>query len=103
MPESTPITVLILEKEYRINCPGKEHEALMKSAQFLDGKMREIRDTGKIIGIDRIAVIAALNIINEMLQNESQVSEQSRSVSSHIRSLEDKIDTALSRNRQLEL
>ncbi len=103
MSESTPITVLILEKEYRINCPSKEHEALMKSAQFLDGKMREIRDTGKIIGIDRIAVIAALNIINEMLQNESQVSEKSRSASSHIRSLQDKIDTALSRNRQLEL
>lgn len=103
MSESMPITVLILEKEYRINCPSDEHEALMKSAQFLDSKMREIRDTGKIIGIDRIAVIAALNIINEMLQNQSQISEQNRSTNSHIRSLQDKIDTALSRNRQMEL
>jgi len=60
-----PLTLIILDKEYRIACDSDEQEALMHSAQELDKQMRKIRDTGKVSGADRIAVLAALNLIHE--------------------------------------
>lgn len=63
-----PVDITILDKEYRVACPEGEREALERSARFLDGKMREIRHTGKVIGNDRVAVMAALNITHELLQ-----------------------------------
>jgi cell division protein ZapA len=63
------ISVKILEKEYHVTCPVDERPALIDSAEYLNRKMREIRDSGKVIGLDRIAVMAALNIVNELLQS----------------------------------
>lgn len=63
-----PVDITILDKEYRVNCPESEREALERAARFLDRKMREIRHTGKVIGNDRVAVMAALNITYELLQ-----------------------------------
>ena len=54
------VTVKILEKEYHVTCPAEERAALVDSAEYLNRKMREIRDSGKVIGLDRIAVMAAL-------------------------------------------
>ncbi len=65
---SIPVDITILDKEYRVNCPESEREALERAARFLDRKMREIRHTGKVIGNDRVAVMAALNITHELLQ-----------------------------------
>ncbi len=66
-------TVHILDKEYLVACPDNEREALHQSAALLDNKMRAIRSSGKIHGLDRIAVMAALNIAHEYLQqNHSQ-------------------------------
>ena len=62
------VSVKILEKEYHVACPPEERPALLDSAEYLNRKMREIRDSGKVIGLDRIAVMAALNIVNELLQ-----------------------------------
>ena len=61
------ISVRILEKEYQVACPADERDDLLRSAEVLNRKMREIRDSGKVIGLDRIAVMSALNITNEML------------------------------------
>ena len=61
----TQVNIKILEKEYQISCPASERAALLDSAEMLNRKMREIRDTGKVIGLDRIAVMAALNMANE--------------------------------------
>lgn len=63
-----PVDITILDKEYRVACPEHEREALERSARFLDAKMREIRHTGKVIGNDRVAVMAAINITHELLQ-----------------------------------
>ena len=98
-----PITIQILDKDYRVTCGEDEQAALVESAKYLDSKMREIRDSGKVIGADRIAVMAALNIANEMLQQLQHREQVSRTMSTRIRSLEDKIDTALNRSQQLEL
>ena len=65
----TTVSVKILEKEYQVACPDDEVDALTASARYLDKQMTEIRDTGKVFGLDRIAVMAALNIANEFLAN----------------------------------
>lgn len=70
MGEQTTVTVHILEKEYLIACPEDEREALRDAARHLDQKMRQIRSTGKIHGLDRIAVMAALNITHELMQKD---------------------------------
>lgn len=94
------ITIHILDKEYLIACSEDERHDLQRSADFLDKKMREIRDTGKIIGSDRIAVMAALNISHELLSNENK---QDSSINTRIRSIQEKIDEALYRTQQIEI
>ncbi|HET8730865.1 MAG TPA: cell division protein ZapA [Moraxellaceae bacterium] len=71
--ENSTLEVFILDKSYRISCPESEQESLRSSATYLDRKMREIRQAGKIIGLERIAVIAALNITHELLTTSRQV------------------------------
>lgn len=63
--------VKILDKDYMVACPEEEQNALRQSANYLDQKMREIRASGKIHGLERIAVMAALNIAHEFLQKDS--------------------------------
>ncbi len=100
---NTPVTVHILDKEYRILCQDGEQNDLLASARFLDMKMREIRDTGKVIGSDRIAVMAALNIAHELLNHQQSKEESTHSLSQRINSLQRKVEIALSSGNQLEL
>ncbi len=62
------VSIRILDKDYRIACDPREQDGLRESARLLDGKMREIRQSGRVIGTDRIAVMAALNIAHELVQ-----------------------------------
>lgn len=71
MSQSNTLTVQILDKEYCINCPDDERANLESAARYLDGKMREIRSSGKVIGADRVAVMAALNITHDLLHRKS--------------------------------
>ena len=57
-----------MEKEYVVACPYEERSALLDSAEFLNSRMREIRDSGKVVGHDRIAVMVALNLANELMR-----------------------------------
>jgi cell division protein ZapA len=100
---SNGITIHILDKEYMIACSEEERHDLQRSADYLDNKMREIRDTGKIIGSDRIAVMAALNISHELLTKEGGAPSSNSSVGTRIKSIQEKIDDALYRSRQLEI
>lgn len=54
-------------REFRVSCPEEEREGLLAAVSYLDRKMREIRDTGKVIGLERIAIMAALNITYDYL------------------------------------
>lgn len=101
--EIKPVTVQILEKDYRVSCPADECDALTASAQYLDSKMREIRATGKVVGADRIAVMAALNITHELLDRQNQKDDSQQSISTRIRALQNKIELALNSGNQLEL
>lgn len=100
---SEGITIHILEKEYLIACSDEERHDLQRSADYLDKKMREIRDSGKIIGSDRIAVMAALNITHELLTQNTSAETIDETVAPRIRNLQEKIDDALFRSRQLEM
>lgn len=66
--EALNVTVRIMGKEYTVACPQEEHEALVKSADFLNERMTTIRKRGKALGADKIAVMAALNIARELLE-----------------------------------
>ena len=101
---STPAVVnfRILDKDYRVSCSAEEETELLRTARYLDQRMREIRDNGKIVGMDRIAVMAALNISHEFLHQHEQLNEHSN-VSERIPALQQKIDLALNGGRQLEL
>jgi cell division protein ZapA len=98
-----PVTVRILDKDYQVACPEEEKDDLIASARYLDRKMREIRDSGRIIGTDRIAVMAALNISHELLQVSEGRQRLESSLTSRIRAIQERIDQALDRSRQLEL
>jgi cell division protein ZapA len=65
---SIMLDVAILGREYRVSCKESEREELQQAVQFLDRRMREIRDSGKIAGTERIAVMAALNMAHELLR-----------------------------------
>jgi cell division protein ZapA len=98
-----PVSVNILDKEYLIACPDDDQDSLRKTARFLDGKMKEIRESGKVIGADRIAVMAALNISHDLLQNKSQKDGIDQTICTRIKALQNKIEAALSKSKQMEL
>ena len=97
------VSVRILEKEYHITCPAEERSDLLDSAEYLNGKMREIRDTGKVVGLDRIAVIAALNMANELLRVRNRDDSLESDVGNRLRILRERVESALERGQQLEL
>lgn len=99
--QAVPVT--ILGKEYLIACPENGRHELQSSADYLDQKMREIRDSGKVVGTDRIAVMAALNIAHELLHDKGGDISLSDDMEGRIQGIQKKIEEALFKSRQLEL
>ena len=66
------VTINVMGREFRVAAPGGEERQLVASVEFLNKKMREIRDTGKVVGNERIAIMAALNIAHEFLQLQAE-------------------------------
>ena len=63
-----PVTVRVMEKDYRIVCPPEEQGMLLRTAEYLNDEMAEIRKTSQVLSTERIAVLAALNITRELLE-----------------------------------
>jgi cell division protein ZapA len=97
------VSVRILEKEYHITCPMEERSDLLDSAEYLNSKMREVRDSGKVVGLDRIAVIAALNMANELLRVRNRDHSSEVEMGVRLRSMRERVESALERGQQLEL
>ena len=95
MTQPNTVTVQILDKEYCITCPVNERANLESAARYLDGKMREIRSSGKVIGADRVAVMAALNITHDLLHKQQHLDQQATSTRDHVRDLLVRVDHAL--------
>lgn len=90
-----PVSIKILGKDYRVACSEDEQETLVRAAQELDGQMREIRDSGKVHGADRIAVMAALNLTHELRQAQSQNTSPTGYISDQLANLRHKIENVL--------
>ena len=97
------VSVRIMEKEYVVACPYDERSALLDAAEFLNARMREIRDTGKVVGLDRIAVMAALNLAHEILRGKDRESKLDSGVGHRVRALRERVEGALEKGQQLEL
>ena len=97
------VSVRILEKEYQVACPASERTDLLDSAEVLNERMREIRDSGKVVGLDRIAVMAALNMANELIQSKSRDEEFEGSFGNRLRLLSDRLESVLGTSQQLDL
>ena len=103
MSDAIPVTVKILDKDYRIACPAEEQNALLASADLLNSRMRELKESGNVIGTDRIAVMAALNMTHEMIELKDDSSSVSESLSKRLRKMQEKIEDALQDTKQLEI
>jgi cell division protein ZapA len=90
-----PISVMILDREYQFTCSDEERAALREAAELLDGRMREIKAQGTLMALERIAVMAALNMSDEIIKLRKEGVARSEKVDSRIRMLADRLDDAL--------
>jgi cell division protein ZapA len=95
------VEVNLLGRTYRVACEDEERESLMQAVAYLDGKMNEIRKAGKVMGAERIAVMAALNVAHELLSvklgSDFDVGQAKR----RIAAIESKIDAAIAKQENL--
>ncbi len=96
------VSVRILEKEYQVACLPEERSELLDSAEFLNAKMREIRDGGNILGLDRIAVMAALNLSHELLKLRNRGETEHDETGRKVRQLRERVESALEKGQQLD-
>lgn len=97
-----PITVTILDKEYVVGATEGEREALFATVEFLNGKMEEQRDSGKVIGSERIAVMAALNVAHEYLEYRRHNESVTSDIGASVGRIQEKINSVLERSGPLE-
>ena len=97
------VSVRIMDREYVVACPYDERSALLDAAEFLNARMREIRDSGKVVGLDRIAVMAALNLAHEFLRIRNRETRVDSGVSGRVRALRERVESVLGKGQQLEL
>ncbi len=99
---ATGLTVRILEKEYQIACSDEERDDLIKATRYLETKLKEISGQGKIIGSERAAIMAALNISYEMVRSEEAIHQQS-SHEKRLEKLQDDVKGVLDKFRQASM
>ncbi len=99
MSKIEPLTITIMGKEYRVACPEEEKDNLLASANLLNEKLREIKQQGSVIGTERIAIMAALNMSHEILHNETLTAEHD-DLNQRIDAISERINDSM-RNIQL--
>ena len=93
---SQPITVMILDREYQVACEPEERQSLLEAAHYLDEQMRQIRVNGRLMALERIAVMAALNMSDQLLKQNKAEEIRKSQVDNRLQLLADKLDSALS-------
>lgn len=93
-----PITLTIMDKDYVVGCTEEERDELFASVDFLNHKLKEQRDSGKVIGNERVAVMAALNIAHELLENRRQLESTTAGLGDGLGRIQQKIEAALTRS-----
>ena|SRR5579863_8041502 len=89
------IHVSIMGKDLVVACPENEREALHAAARYLDEKMREVQETGRVIGMERCAIMAALNIANEFLELSKRASASTPELDKKLQFLHNRVTKAL--------
>ena len=95
------VEVTLLGRTYRVACDDGEREALMQAVAYLDGKMNEIRKSGKVMGAERIAVMAALNVAHEMLSVKLGTGFDLGQAKRRISAIESQLDSAIAKQEKL--
>lgn len=96
MSDSTePVSITILDRKYQFACTPEERKDLISAAQHLDDIMKEIRETGRLMSLERIALQAALNLSDELLKMKRTRELREEKIDSRIRMLADQLDDAL--------
>jgi len=102
--DKNAITISLLGREFRVGCPEGEQKQLMASVEYLNRKLKEVRDTGKVVGNERIAIMAALNIAHEMLSNPgkggSAKPADDSAIKRRILSMQETLDSALAADQE---
>jgi cell division protein ZapA len=96
------VSIRILDKEYTIKCPAAERTDLLDSAEVLNVKMREARDAAGVVGLDRIAVIAALNMASDLLNAQARDRLIEGDVSARLKTISDRVESVLGESQQLD-
>jgi cell division protein ZapA len=96
------VSVRILDKEYQVACPSSERTDLLDSAEMLNAKMREIRDSGRVVGLDRIAVMAALNMANDLLHAKARDQMIEGDLSDRLKIISERVESVLGGSQQLD-
>lgn len=99
--ESQAIDVTIMGREFRVACPDEERQGLLDAVAYLDRKMREIKDAGKVVGVDRIAIMAALNIAHELLTLRVGGGFDMGEFKRRINQIQETIDNAMAEQNEL--
>lgn len=100
--EPRPVNITILDKDYLISCNDDEREQLYNAAKYLNNKLHELKNSGKVIGAERIAVMTALNITSEYLAYKQENSDYTGKVDAAIKRMQGKISNALGKEGGLE-
>ena len=102
--EKGALTVSLLGREFRVACPEGEDKQLLASADYLNRKLKEVRDIGKVVGNERIAIMAALNIAHEMMSNQSSAGSSSSVDGAAIRrrivAMQETVESALAADQE---
>lgn len=101
--KTTTTTIEILGKQYPVRCREDEVQSLQMAADLVDRKMKEVQDSGKAINLERIAIITALNIANQLIHVDSQKGSLMQTVNQRIARLQERVEAALNQSLQTEL
>ncbi len=96
------LTIKILGKEYQIACPPGTEAELQNAATYLDQKMQEIRNNGRIISFEGILITAAINLANDLLQQTFKQSTETETIVANLTSLEHKLNSVLQNSSKLQ-
>jgi len=100
--EPIAVSIRILDKEYRISCEPDEEAGLRESARMLDHRMRELRQTGRIVGADRIAVMSALNIAYDLIKSRSGQAPSDQDLERRLGDLQQRLSDALATQDRMD-
>ena len=98
-----PVSVQILDKEYLIACPPEEREDLQRAATLLGARLKQIREGGKVIGTDRLMMMAALNMANDLAKLQARESRAGGELAGRVRQVRERVERGLAQGQQLEL